>query len=376
MMSHFTDFFLFLSNTSGVTTEPNSYSEYNISLTTGTLTDSSRNDPYAPFPVPRALVVSVFQPAICDSTVLVPYMPDDTAKYQTSLLQDLFQVPAEPSIFLDARLTICSQDPSNVTLIDDIPILLFSPGYTIPRHYYNFLASAIARKGFTVITIDHPYDANIITYPDGHSVYNPNTTQHPTAWKEHLPIRAVDASFIIDQLNNATAMAELLPNRGHRPFPTDRIAMLGHSLGGAASVIAAGQDPRILGAINWDGTFVVSPPQEGISQPVLLVSRGTADDVSWPATWPLLKGPKLWVGIEGAEHLTFSDVPVLLEQSGVMRECEELGSILPVEMVNVLVSYTTNWMDGVFARKDGEDFMEGVEFEKSSDVCTVMKDNF
>jgi hypothetical protein len=51
-------------------------------------------------------------------------------------------------------------------------------------------------------------------YPDGHVVYNNDTTQSILPMKEHLPIRATDASFVIDQLSNATATAELLPQRG------------------------------------------------------------------------------------------------------------------------------------------------------------------
>lgn len=199
---------------------PNPPGKYNVTLTTGPLTDHSREDPYAATPTPRALMLSIFQPTICASTVPVPYMPGLTAAFQGPYIKELYNISASLSpLFLGARLPVCPKEPVECQPLDDTPILLFSPGYTGPRLYYSVLASAIASEGFTVITIDHPHDANIITYPDGHAVYN--NVSYETL--DYHP-RAADASFIIDQLDNATAMAELLPHRGHKAFKTDNVA--------------------------------------------------------------------------------------------------------------------------------------------------------
>ncbi|KFY10538.1 hypothetical protein V491_07597, partial [Pseudogymnoascus sp. VKM F-3775] len=251
----FTIFLLLLANTTVGYLAPNPSGKYNVTLTTGVLIDYTRDDPYAATPTPRALMLSVFQPTRCSSTVLVPYMPNKTADYQGPFLQEIFNISADLTpLFLEARLPVCSDHP-RCSPLNDIPILLFSPGYSIPRLYYNVLATAIASEGFIVITIDHPGDADIITYPDGHAVYNNDTIQSIDSMKEQIPARVADVSFVIDQLRNATAIAKLLPQRGHRPFPTDRVAMLGHSLGGVTAVIAASKDSRLRGAINMDGTF-------------------------------------------------------------------------------------------------------------------------
>ncbi|OBT48844.1 hypothetical protein VE00_00660 [Pseudogymnoascus sp. WSF 3629] len=377
MQSIFTILLLLLANATAGYLVPNPPGKHNVTLTTGALIDYGRNDPFAATPTPRALMLSVFQPATCASTVAVPYMPDKTAYYQGPFLQEIFNIAADLTpLFLGARLPVCSNHPSSCSTIDDVPILLFSPGYSIPRLYYNVLASAIASEGFIVITIDHPGDADIITYPDGHAVYNNDTIQSIATMQEHLPIRAVDASFVIDQLSNATAMAELLPQRGRRSFPTNRVAMLGHSLGGVAAVIAASQDPRIRGAINMDGTFLESP-SSGVSQPVLLMSHGMADE-SWPATWPLLKGPKLWVDIANTTHQTFSDVPTLLQSAGQdpAALADVLGTIAPDEMMRILVAYTTAWMKGVFAGKIREPLLQGKEPGRFPKASPVMKANF
>ncbi|OBT67659.1 hypothetical protein VE03_03435 [Pseudogymnoascus sp. 23342-1-I1] len=381
MQSIFTILLLLLSNTTAGYLTPNPPGKYNVTLTTGTLIDYTRHDLSTTPPTPRALMLSVFQPTTCPSTIPFPYMPTKTATFQGAFLQAIFNVTTNLTpLFLSARLPVCPSHhhphPRPPRTIDP-PILLFSPGYSIPRLYYSVLASAIASQGYTVLTIDHPGDANIITYPDGNAIYNNDTTQSLSSMVLQIPIRAADASFVIDQLRNASAIASLLPHRGPRPFPTNRVAMLGHSLGGAAAVIAASQDPRIRGVVNMDGTFIDLPPPSGVSQPVLLTSHGMAD-ASWPAAWPLLKGPKLWVDIANATHETFSDVPTLLEAAGEGAEGLEgvLGTIGAGEMRGILVAYVTAWMEGVFAGKEGGPLLDGKETGRFPEVVTVMKSGF
>ncbi len=303
-------------------------------------------------------------------------MPKKTAEFQGPFIQAIYNTTLNLTpLFLEAQLPVCSGHSGSCS--DDHPILLFSPAYSIPRVYYSVLASAIASNGFIVITIDNPGIADIITYPDGHAVYNNDTEQSLTYIKTQIPIVATDASFVIDQLSNATAMAKLLPHRGPRPFPTDRVAMMGHSLGGVASVIAAGQDSRIRGAINWDATFIQLPPKSGVSQPVLLMSHGMAD-YSWPEAWPRLKGPKLWVNIANTTHATFTDVPILLQAAGqdLAATADLLGAIAPTEMLRILVAYTTAWMDGVFAGKIGGPLLESHQPSKFPEATIIKTGNF
>jgi dienelactone hydrolase len=370
---------LLLANTVAGYLVPNPPGKYNVTLTTGTLIDYTRNDAHAVTPTPRALMLSVFQPATCASTVPVFYMPNKTAEHQGQFLQERFNIPVDlSSLFLEARLPVCLDDSSSCSTLDDGPILLFSPGYSIPRLYYNVVASAIASEGFIVITIDHPEDANVITYPDGHAVYH-NGPNSPTdeEFTRYMYPRVTDASFIIDQLSNATAIAELLPQRGPRPFPTDRVAMLGHSLGGAAAVIAAGQDSRIRGAIDWDGSIFGSLPPSGLSKPVLYVSEADATDPSWVAAWPQLNGPKLWVSVANTTHQSFTDALTLFQAAGqdTAAFASLLGTIAPARLVRILAAYTTAWMHGAFTDKVGGPLLEGEEQDKFPEVSIVTKSN-
>jgi dienelactone hydrolase len=355
---------------------PNPSGKYNVSLTTGPLLDYTRNEPE-----PRALMLSIFQPTKCATTVPVPYMPNKTAEFQGPYLQQSYNISANfAPLFQEARLPVCPNDPVQCSPLEDSPILLFSPGYIGPRLYYSFLASALASEGFMVITIDHPGDANIITYPDGHTVYynGSGSLEDEYFLPRYVYPRAADASFVVDQLSNATAMGELLPQRGARKFQTDRVAMLGHSLGGSTAVLAASRDPRIRGAINFDGTIFGSLPASKMSQPVLLVSSAGRADASWDAWWSQLDGPKLWLSVANTMHSSFIDFPVLLQAAGqdLAPFADLLGTVPPSHLIQLMVSYTTAWMNGAFTDKVGGPLLEGKEPERFPEVLTVMKDNF
>ncbi|GAB1725801.1 hypothetical protein NU195Hw_g2529t1 [Hortaea werneckii] len=338
---------------------PNQLGKYNVTLITGPLIDHTRQDPYAPKPTPRALMLSVFQPAHCTHTVPAQYMPNKTAAYQGPFLEQLFNISVDLSpLFLEARLPICKNDIERCSPLDDAPILLFSPGYRVNRFYYNYLASAIASEGFTVVTIDHPYDANIVTYPDGDAVYTNASILETPSWD--LITRAEDASFVIDQLSNATAMGELIPSRGPRPFPVDRVAMFGHSAGGGAAMVAASRDSRIRSAVNWDGPILGSLSLSGMSQPALFIAREDVTYDNLPRAWSQLQGPKLAFRIANTTHQSFSDAPTLFRAAGqdLKLFADLLGTIPPEEMVRLLTCYTTEWTRGALKER-ASDWLPG-----------------
>jgi dienelactone hydrolase len=365
---------LLLANTGASYLLPNSPGQYNVTLTVGPLTDYERGT--------RRLMLSVFQPATCASIVPMGYMPNQTAEYQGPWIQEMFNTSINFSPFLlDARLPVCSDptNPSSCSHLHDVPILLFSPGYRGTRLYYNVMASAIASEGFMVITIDHPGDTNIMTYPDGHSVYS--NLSNVEDIDELAPLsytRAADISFIIDQLSNATAMSELLPRNGSRKLPIDRIGVVGHSLGGAAANLAAAQDSRIRGVVNLDGPFYDSLSSSELSSPVLYVATEREDDPRFLKLWPQLQGPKQWIKVANLSHEGMMDIPTLLQAAGEDSEnyVDLFGKMAPAEWMRIFTAYTTEWMNGAFAGKMGGSLLDGQEPERFPEVSIVRTDNF
>lgn len=365
---------------------PNPPGRYNVTLANGPLTDYSRHLNHTSTPTPRALMLSVFQPAECASTVAAPYMPNKTAAFQGLFFENSTGIPANliTNLVSEARLPVCDDSPRrNCTSVTDSPILLLLSGYQGSRLLYNVIASAIASEGFTVITIDHPEETNIITYPNGDTVYGPDSSSEigdlEHFFTPYVRTRAADASFVIDQLSNATAMGELLPRRGARPFSTEQVGMLGHSLGGATSVFTAAQDPRVRSAINWDGTLFGSPYASNISQPVMLVSSPHDPDDSWATAWTQMEGPKLEMKVANVTHTgLMADLGAMLKASGqdVAPFAPLVGSIDSAQLVRILTDYTVEWMNGVFAGKVGGPLFEDEGSDRFPEVSIVRKENF
>jgi hypothetical protein len=122
MQSMFTVLLLLLTKTTSGYLVPNPPGKYNVTLTTGPLIDYNRNDRFATTPKPRALMLSVFQPATCSSTLPVPYMPNRTANNQGPYPQTLFNIFANfTALFLEARLPVCPDQLGSCSPLSENP---------------------------------------------------------------------------------------------------------------------------------------------------------------------------------------------------------------------------------------------------------------
>jgi dienelactone hydrolase len=73
----------------------------------------------------------------------------------------------------------------------------------------------------------------------------------------------VDVSLVLDELTSKWKGAWLVD--------PSRIAMAGHSIGGASSIAAVLADSRVRAGVDIDGTTCAPIPDTGLSRPVLLL---------------------------------------------------------------------------------------------------------
>lgn len=141
--------------------------------------------------------------------------------------------------------------------LDSCPVILFSPALGQSLSTYKKLAHGLCAKGFIVVSLEHSVPG----------VGTPKL-EEPEIIKQGLK-----------NGENIAMLAELIRNGHFTCIPKDApIGVLGHSLGGAASVEACRRTPEICAAINMDGR-VIQPTD--ISQPVLqLVAKQAKEDRS------------------------------------------------------------------------------------------------
>jgi pimeloyl-ACP methyl ester carboxylesterase len=329
---------------------------YGVSLRTMKLTDSRRLDPFSPRAHLRNVMISAFYPGVSAHqcrTIFVDYMPLATAAIED---QHYGQYGLPNGTFESPKLSLCKESVHTAGRIQDFPIILFSPGLGNSRLLYSVLGQYIASFGYLVVSIDHPYDANVVEYPDGTLVLGANISTNAQI-ELAVATRAQDVSFILDQLSSMSTARRLFPSiKG--ALKTHKVVMYGHSVGGAAAAVAMLNDSRIIGGVNLDGSFFGPILRHPLNRPFLIFGhegKNQSTDASWNATWPQLHGWKIELMLHGAQHATFSDLPLLAQILGLDDVLPPeakllLGSIDGARALHILSKYLTAFFELV--RKD------------------------
>jgi predicted dienelactone hydrolase len=189
------------------------------------------------------------------------------------------------------------------------PVVLFSPGFGVERGLYTSLTEDLASHGYVVVAIDHPHDASIVEFPDGHVVIPASQMDITRA----LTVRVADTRFVLTELARV-ARSGVFAGR----LDLGRIGMFGHSLGGAAAASTMLVDRRVGSGADLDGLLFGQVRTSGLSRPFLLMNGepGFAAEPNRAGFWKKLHGPHYAVDVKRAQHFAFSDlaflVPVLM----------------------------------------------------------------
>jgi predicted dienelactone hydrolase len=271
-----------------------------VGMTTLHLVDHDRPDLWVP-QEDRELMVSLWYPSEDRDGPRAQYATPEESR----LILEAQRVTGAPPEILSTTRTHATVDaePSDRAL----PLVVLSPGFSFPRSSLTGLAEDLASRGYAVAAVDHTYEASAITFPDGR-VTGCLACERELDGPAVAGNRAADLSFVADELT------------GSEWIDGDRIAVVGHSLGGAAAARAVQADPRFLAGVNMDGTFRPAVAED-LDRPLLMLGaekhgRPGADE-SWDATWPRLTGWKRWLSVAGTAHSSFTDYSILAEQLGV-----------------------------------------------------------
>ncbi|KFY85156.1 hypothetical protein V500_08653 [Pseudogymnoascus sp. VKM F-4518 (FW-2643)] len=325
-----------------------------LGTATAILTDHSRPN-WKNDTSPRALPISVFYPvgyAPCYGGYLSEYVPQVVSDFENNYFElDGVLANINYAAFKSQMYHTCSGGKHR----NGYPLLIFSPGYERTRLLYGALAQAVAKAGYVVVTIDHPYDADIIQYPDG-KIITTDTNVTDAEFVEIVAVRVEDVSFILNQLSDKKIARKLVPY----DIDTSEVGMYGHSVGGAAAANALISEPRLVGGLNFDGQLF---------EPVTLVSNDKPflqfgqeghthfSDVSLNQTWPLLRAWHEELSFNGTTHSTFGDLALLVHVSGLGNSGNEsqvvshLNGLRVTEVIQVVV---TDFFKFLFTGKESK----------------------
>jgi hypothetical protein len=288
------------------------------------LNDVSRPDPWAAGVNTRELMVSLWYPATSPDGRPARYMTPAESELQLTG-RDITGVPPEA---LSTVRTNAVSDASPAGRQRALPLALLSPGFINSRSALTALAEDLASHGYVVAGIDHTYESLATAFPDGRvttALARQAGRRGEGFWEKVVAGRAADVSFVLNEL----AAAPAWPGAGL--IDPSRIAMAGHSIGGAAAIAAMLADSRIRAGIDMDGSTHAMIPGQGLSRPFLFLGKqanytpGSGGAVtSWERDWNLLTGWKRWLLVAGAVHASFTDLGLLADQIGI-----DIGAGLP-----------------------------------------------
>lgn len=216
------------------------------------------------------------------------------------------------------------------------PVLVFAPGYRQLPTNYNVVLEALVARGYVVLALASPGLADVVPLADGRVA-------------PKVPLD--DAGYDTLARDIASAIAELpaFDAAQGQAFAAhldlSRIGVFGHSLGGAAAVLASARVPGIRAAANLDGDYAGDSAVEQPRVPLLYITsqppnRAAAPKSEWEDESNEVRRDRIWrnlaslspraqrVRVGGMFHSNFQD-EALLPPAAIPRKLRgnRFGSI-------------------------------------------------
>ncbi|KAK5400969.1 hypothetical protein LTR06_011091 [Exophiala xenobiotica] len=204
----------------------------------------------------------------------------------------------------------------------DYPLAIFMPAEATTRLWYGQIASTIASNGYIVVSIDAPYDVDVVEYP-----------------------RRLPGTLQLDTLGNY---------KSYRTGPDWRCS--GTPLAARPPTRSSSKTLGSWAAWTWTVGFLVQDKGQANH------TRNITSDLTqttWAAAWPNITGWKRDVTVTGMLHYDFSDYLVVFETLGItpgVKVATNPNGILLRPMkgtraLQIITSYVTTFLDFVIFGK-------------------------
>ncbi len=317
----------------------------------------------------REIMVQAWYPSEnSDSIGTNSYM--DFMNLRSKTLASAGKIPA----FLPSHLHMISTNTRNDVACSDklekYPVLIFSHGITGSRHLHQILFEHLASKGYIVFALDHSFDANLTIFPNGKIAdYRSEITGHPDSVlirEKQINTRAFDIGFIIDQIREIEA--GMIDSKLSGRLDLDRVALGGHSYGGATAILASYNHEIVKACVVLDGWISPIPDKvisEGINVPFLFMGRPSWHDSDYPGNYERLadlithsSNEKYDLRINQTLHLDYTDIPLM---SPFVKHVMDVGDLKPSTTLSLINDLVLGFLEVHLLERDYKGFKQALD---------------
>ena len=317
----------------------------------------------------REIMVQAWYPSEnSDSIGTNSYM--DFMNLRSKTLASAGKIPA----FLPSHLNMISTNTRNDVAcsnkLEKYPLLIFSHGITGSRHLHQILFEHLASKGYVVFALDHSFDANLTIFPDGKIAdYRSEITGHPDSVlirEKQINTRAFDVGFIIDQIREIET--GMIDSKLSGRLDLDRVALGGHSYGGATAILASHNHEIVKACVVLDGWISPIPDKvisEGINVPFLFMGRPSWHDSDYPGNYERLadlithsSNEKYDLRVNQTLHLDYTDIPLM---SPLVKHVLDVGDLKPSTTLSLINDLVLGFLEVHLLERDYKGFKQALD---------------
>ncbi len=327
-----------------------------VGTSTRLLVDETRREIYSGQDEPRRFMLQFWYPAQPPTPELKPaaWMPDAAL-----IAPEIAEYIGLPRFFLDHLVYARSSAYPDLLPKPETgpyPVLVFVHGWNGFRQQSTFLMQELASRGYIVASLDLPYGARLVVFPDGSLAPNNPNALPPSS---SLPRDEYEATarILVNQWSGDLAYTlDWLAEMNNDPteplnglLNMDKIGIFGHSTGGGATIQFCASDLRCQAGLTYDA-FVrpvsVEVLETGTKQPFFYL---------FSELWPFERNTELFESyyahvdphnrvatILGADHYDFTDLPAL---SPLAPQLGLKGPINGGRIQKLLMEYTLAFFD-------------------------------
>lgn len=228
------------------------------------------------------------------------------------------RVARDLAVHARVRTHSLAEPPMARTDAPGFPVVLFSPGGNMSRHWHTALLQDLASRGYVAVAMSH-LRSGVDVFPMGGLVDSRDWSDPPPAGAgpedDLADYLAADVRLVLDRLEGLDAAPA---GRGFGgALDLERVAILGHSRGGDAVARLCSTASAVDACVTYDNIGPSREAAAGLDRPQLAVRSTDASD--WPEGrvrrlreyLSRNSGLAMEVTVRNANHFTFSDLPIV-----------------------------------------------------------------